>query len=495
MFWRGVAAYLPVQAVNAVVGVASILVFTRLLTPEEYGRYALAFSATAILHTVLLAWIEAAMDRFHVAETERGEAPSHLRTIYAAFTLLALAAALATVVALAILPLDPALELALAVAVGAAVARTAKRLVQKRRRAEGQVRHYAVTSIASTLGGLALGILCAKLGMGGAAPIAGGLAAALAFLLIELGGELKLTRGGRAEPARARRYAAYGLPVAFSALFGLVLTSADRFLLAAFMDEAAVGVYQAGYAVASRTLDIVFIWLGLAGAPAAVAALERGGRSSLQEALRSQAQLMALLTIPAAAGLALVAEPLVRVAIGGPMQNGAARIVPWIAASGLLAGWTTHYLSQAFTLGRRPGLLFISMAPPAAANIGLNLLLIPRFGLDGAMWATTISFGVGAASAYGFSRAVLPLPLPGAMILRSVAGSLVMSAAVLAVPPLEPGLALIVEASVGAGVYALVLLLLEVPFPSSWGGVLKARLAARLRALSTRGGQPARVTR
>ena len=69
----------------------------------------------------------------------------------------------------------------------------------------------------------------------------------------------------RFEPARVRRYAAYGAPVAASLILSLVLTSTDRFLLAAFLDEAAVGLYHAGYSLASRTVDVLFIWLGAAG--------------------------------------------------------------------------------------------------------------------------------------------------------------------------------------------------------------------------------------
>jgi len=37
-----------------------------------------------------------------------------------------------------------------------------------------------------------------------------------------------------------------------------------------------------------------------------------------------------------------------------------------------------------------------SMAIPAGANLLLTFLLIPRFGLDGAMWATAASYGLGA---------------------------------------------------------------------------------------------------
>jgi O-antigen/teichoic acid export membrane protein len=44
MFWRGVVGYLPVQVISAIVGFGTLVVFTRLLSPHEFGQYALAFS-------------------------------------------------------------------------------------------------------------------------------------------------------------------------------------------------------------------------------------------------------------------------------------------------------------------------------------------------------------------------------------------------------------------------------------------------------------------
>ena len=44
MFWRGVLGYLPVNIAQGVVGLLTIVLFTQILSPAEYGIYALAFS-------------------------------------------------------------------------------------------------------------------------------------------------------------------------------------------------------------------------------------------------------------------------------------------------------------------------------------------------------------------------------------------------------------------------------------------------------------------
>ena len=90
--------------------------------------------------------------------------------------------------------------------------------------------------------------------------------------------------------------------------------------------------------------------------------------------------------------------------VGPALRDGAAQVTPWIAASALFVGPDHLLHPPAFTLGRRTGLLLVAMSIPAAANVGLNLVLIPRFGLTGAMWATTASYGLGLAASIALGR-------------------------------------------------------------------------------------------
>ena len=48
MFWRGVFGYLPANIVQGVVGFLTIIIFTRLLSPEDFGRYALAYAVLTL---------------------------------------------------------------------------------------------------------------------------------------------------------------------------------------------------------------------------------------------------------------------------------------------------------------------------------------------------------------------------------------------------------------------------------------------------------------
>lgn len=455
MFWRGVWGYLPANIVQGVVGFGAIWIFTRLLSADDFGRYALAFSVVTLAHVAVFSWLEAAMARFWAAQTPGHSMAAHFASLYrTTFILIAVFVPVAAVV-LWLSPLDNLFKIAIGVGLAGCPARCLAKLAQERYRAAGEVSRSAQLDMATTIAGLCIGVGFAFAGAGGAAPLLGlGLAPLLALPFV-LPGELRQARAGVVEIQRLKTYAGYGYPIAASLTLALVLASTDRFLLAIFMNEAAVGAYHAGYSIANRTLDVLFLWLGAAGQPALVMALERGGLDRLKEAAREQASTFFLIGIPAAAGVALVARPLAEVMIGENLREAATLVTPWIALSAFLYGMTAYYFGQAFTLGQRTRLLLLAMIVPATANVVLNILLIPHFGVLGAAWATAISFALGMLVTMTMGRRVVPLPIPWDCLVRCLIAAGIMALVVRAIPPIGGFFELMLDASVGAIVYGL----------------------------------------
>ncbi len=469
MFWRGVIGYLPANLVQGLVGLLSIVLFTRLMSPEAYGVYALAFSVTTLVHTLVFTWLEAAMARFWARESEAGGLPDHFATLLRLYLLLALGVLGVAAIALWLVPLPAPLKLAVGAGLFATPIRSLARLAQEHRRAAGRVRASALLDISQTGGAFVIGAALAAMGAGGAAPLIGAGVAAVLCLTFVLPGEVKQADTGRFQAGRAGDYAHYGLPVALSLILSLALATTDRFMLAAFLDPTSVGVYHAGYSLSNRTLDVLFIWLGAAGGPAAVAALERGGREALARSAREQASLMVLLCLPAAVGLALVAKPLAHLMVGEGLRDGAAAVTPWIAASGFFGGITTYYFHTAFTLARRTQLMLAAMAIPAALNLVLTFLLIPRYGLNGAVWATAASYGAGALASALLGRKVMPLPIPWTALGRCGLAAAGMALAVSLIPATGGLVELFGKAAAGLAVYAVLVFMLDAAGARSHG--------------------------
>ena len=178
-------------------------------------------------------------------------------------------------------------------------------------------------------------------------------------------------------------------------------------------------------------------------------------------AAREQLSTFLLVGLPAAAGVALVARPLSEVLIGEDLRTAAASVTPWIALSALLFGLTAYYFGQAFTLGKKTRRLLLAMAIPAGLNVILNLILVPRFGLMGAAWATAASFGLGMFATMLIGRRVVALPIPWESLARCVVATGIMALVVSRLPAIGGLGELILDAGVGAIVYAAAALTLN----------------------------------
>jgi len=484
MFSKGLWGYLPANILQGLIGFATLMVFTRVLSPDDYGRYALTFGISSLAQTLFFTWIEAAMARFYPAEsrTDR-EAPELYGTLYRLFAGVAVVFTLACALGLWLWPVSgqagQSLKMAIGLGLGCVVFRSLIKLVQEQRRSEGRVGAASILDMIQTAGGFGLGVLCATAGLGGASPVVGGGLIALFCLPFVAREDWRRALKGRFSVGKARAYAHYGFPVSASLILTLALYTANRFLIAHFLNEAEAGAYHAGFSLASRILDVLFIWFGAAGGPAMVHALEHGGIAELKENARHQIRIMAFVLFPAVGGLIMVAPALGALLIGEGLRADALMVTPLISLGALFSGLNTYYFLQAFTLARKTRLLIVAMAVPAVSNIALNLLLIPLMGLMGAAVASCLSFALGLIASWLLGLKTLALPVPALDLGKTGLSVAIMMGAVALVPGLNlPILDLTARGATGVIIYAFlayVLNLNDVREPA-------ARIIGRLRA-------------
>jgi O-antigen/teichoic acid export membrane protein len=90
--------------------------------------------------------------------------------------------------------------------------------------------------------------------------------------------------------------------------------------------------------------------------------------------------------------------------------------------------------SIGLNITRRTEYYPVATAIAAAANIGLNFALIPRFGIMGAAYANGLAYALQAAIAYHFSQRVYPIRYEFGRLARVVAAAAIAYAAALALP-------------------------------------------------------------
>jgi O-antigen/teichoic acid export membrane protein len=212
--------------------------------------------------------------------------------------------------------------------------------------------------------------------------------AVIGLLWIALALERRIGRPAAAFTAGgARELFMVALPLGLSAVFTVVLFRIDTVLLAWLTDAATVGLYSAAYRLLDATLFISYALVA-----ALFPVLSRLGRTTtptVGEATTAAAKVLVAVLVPVAATFALFAEPIVRLLYGDAFAAAAAAL-RWL--SGTIALFGLSYLGTVLMASQdRQGWVPWVTGACAVENVVLNLVLIPRFSLEGAAAATTIT--------------------------------------------------------------------------------------------------------
>lgn len=227
-------------------------------------------------------------------------------------------------------------------------------------------------------------------------------------------------------------------------LVAMALFRIDQIILGALRGQAEVGAYAAAYRLIEAVLFLSWA-VKRAVFPVMSAATETARvRRGLEQALAA----LAVLYLPFAVGLWIEAGPALDLLYGEPYATESLGALRWLAPTPMV--FAIGFLGSFALLarGRRLAILLSSLAA-AAANVALNLALIPSLGGTGAAIATSISYAGEAAIVLIMLRPVIGRVRLERALLLPLLPCAVMGAALLSLR-----LPLLVEAPLGLAVYA-----------------------------------------
>lgn len=185
------------------------------------------------------------------------------------------------------------------------------------------------------------------------------------------------------------RLARFGLPLAGSLLVSTVMYRGERYFLRYFTDLEEVGLYAFGYAIASAAGMLVAVPFRSAWAPVMYEIAAQADRAQRYAAVfRDFVGGLAVYLF----GVALAAETIVAV-VATPAYAAAAKIIPPICLAYLFEAMHGQF-TVAPMVAKKTTAVFPVVATAAMASIALDLLLIPPFGAAGAALATVSAFAV-----------------------------------------------------------------------------------------------------
>ncbi|MHB9002571.1 MAG: oligosaccharide flippase family protein [Coriobacteriia bacterium] len=454
--------YFPVRLVPALTALVTVPVFSRMITREDYGDFYLVNSAVSFMAVLLTSWLSASIVRFYWNAEREGRMDGYVATVvWSSVIALAIGAALLTPVILLLSKVfGPGLVRLLPMALATLILNQFIQNVQQLMRAANKARRYATLAIASALLTTVFSVFfVAALHWGSFGILAGVALGNLLFMPLAI---RYARQEGNLAPRNFSRetlsdFTAYGLPMIPAALSSWILILSDRYIIGLTQSAADVGLYGTAYNLGDKIMGLITAPLLIAIGPVLVQTFEKRGQLLTQQVQSQLTRYFTMATAPVAFGLAVVAQPFMRVFTGEAYHAGYPALP--VVATGVALYGMSQIASNGLALHKKTVLIMQNTLIAAVAQVVANLLLVPRFGYLAAAWNTLGAYFLLLVLAWWRSRQFMAWHVPWLDIGRAVAAGVLMAGVLhLGFRNFEPSLwTLASQVILGIAVYAAAL--------------------------------------
>lgn len=408
---RASGIYMVGRALAALMTIASIAIFSRLLAPSDYGVYTLTITTAALFNALFCTWVIQSVFRTY------SEASDVVRLQSTGLFALALSALVSTLAAAAAVLLSGrpiTLELMLGILMlfsGFSAYEYCNIQLTLQQRpylfAQLQLTRLALT-LTLPLGAFFLfgGFDHFMLGLG------------FAYWLPLLVPRFSTWASGvgvrHVDRDLLGSLARYGMPLSVSILLVQLGMSLDRYILGAQHGPEAVAGYAAGADLALFSIGMMASSLSQAFYPQLLQ-LHAAGKAAEQQDLYSQYMLVFVgLLVPSAIGLFFVSGELASLVVGKSIRADTAASLALFAGTAFFFNFKTFVIDVRFQIAKRTGQPMVTAVVIIGLLMGGCFLLIPSMGGIGAAWASLVATVAGCGLALLLSMRVpgaLPFPM------------------------------------------------------------------------------------
>ncbi|MDB5047952.1 MAG: conserved rane protein of unknown function [Fibrobacteres bacterium] len=429
---------------SRVIGFLMIPVYTRFLSPSDYGTIELLDLTGYIAAMFIGLSLSSAITRFYYEYAEEGQ-----RKLMASTSLL-FVGAVAMAVCLALIPAGGLFARSLFGAAGNPVyfriifatlffqALIEECLVLLQVRQQSLV--YAVFSTLRLLLGLSLNILFVvhfKMGVYGIL-YSGLITSSLAGIYIY--SKTLVGFGIGFSTAELGKLMKFGLPLFLAGFGPFILTFSDRYFLNHYAPLSEVGIYALAYKISMLISVLVTNPFITTWGPKR---FEIAKKPDAKEFIARVFTYYCLVIFIFALGLSMMAGEILQI-VAGPSFRSAARFIPILAVGYIFAGCYYHFNYGIFLMKKTFYATWI-WAGGAVVNIILNYFLIRAYHGMGATLATSISFLFISVVTFTVSQRLYPIPFEFGRIAKLALAILPVYLAARLLPALHPVAAIAIK--------------------------------------------------
>lgn len=429
MQFRHSILYLLAHSIPALAAFLTLALYTRWISPEDYGLYSTLLVVANSANIILFNWLYVALMRYWSSNEFKEEELKGLILF-----VLTIGSILILICALIYFAISKNGLLAAALA-GVMISNAIYTSYQRINSLSLQAERYLVIELLRVVLTTALAIGLVWLGYSWYGIL---FATSVGFLLIPLVSphfwhsfrNYSKTIGSHS----MLKLVKYGLPLSLSFILLEIIHTTDRVLLSWLVGFDAAGQYSVAFSLPFQLLVLVGSAINMAAYPLILQTLEKEGELAAKAKLANYLLILLGLLIPSYLGLIAVSHDFMPLLIGSVYLQESLRLLPII---GFLLVVNTIYLfhtSLSFQIAKQTYKPVLIVGLASIINIALNLALIPYYGIEGAIIASLISYLFCVVYGHNLGAKYFRLPILWIDVFKIIFSAFLMLAILKALP-------------------------------------------------------------
>ena len=407
---RRILTYAPSSLVPAALTLATSMVFTRIFSPADFGKYSLFLVVAYPVKLMFTTWLTQGIGKFlppeHTAEGRRQAKDAIFLSTVLIFVSETVVGAGAFFVANSLLSpgWQPFLLPVLLFILVTSIFEILSNVFPAESRAKEYVSYRLFDSIATMALRLILvsGIFSMDIRlMFWSVVLSNGVLLPLMWVRAGFPAPTRFAHTLRSKQIRglALAFLTFGLPMTLWLFSSVLLDVGDRFVLNFLLGPAPVGIYDANYRLIAGVAALVVVPITITLHPHLMSISGSGDEERIGHVIGTVVQNLLLVGLLSVGLVFLLHSDLARILLGPEFREGSIVMAPVLA--GVFLFNIGSFVHKPFEIIGRTRVMVVLGFVAAAANIAFCFALIPRVGYVGAAYATLLSYllytvGVGA---------------------------------------------------------------------------------------------------
>ena len=369
----------------------SVTIYSRMLSTAEYGNYSLISGLCNALVSIFIGWIGSSSLRYYIDYEEKDKKKFFTNVFYYTFAMILVIIFIELIIGFFSnkLPIYTYILQVIFLTFSISFAEVFEKIF----RASQKTLKYSISIIVQSLATVLFVIVSVKVFKDGTnAMLISMSTARLIFIIISaifVGFGFKIGKNSF-DKKTLKKFLNYGIPMIGVWGVSWLLNYCDRYIIVQFYSSSEVGIYDMACKIAENSLNVIITSFTLAVYPILIRRWKEQGKEYVEDMIKIVINYYMLLIVPAVAGLMLISKKLYLGILDPKYIPGHLTII--ITSIGLAVNGFISIINKVWQLNEKTKKILYIMIISVVANIILNILLIPKYGITMAAITTLASY-------------------------------------------------------------------------------------------------------